>query len=206
MQLELLIECIVSIALEMRQYLTDCVLMPHLPVFFLRNESYQQKKAEKSETTSIHNPYFFKSIHNNRMCFIHTNLKWYRLTIWVFFFVHLTEYVETFPFLNVESNCLHIEICNFLDNVKKEMYWVWLISWWSPFEHLNFRRVAGVECMLVHCARALASHINLISRAHLRLQRQILIVIMINADIFAQTCPLSWMHHTVVTILYRVSI
>lgn len=49
---------IVRIALEMRQYLTDCALMPHLPVLFRRNESNKRKQKWKNTYTYIFSSYF----------------------------------------------------------------------------------------------------------------------------------------------------
>lgn len=78
-----------------------------------------------------------------------------------------------FHSFGLESNCLRLRIFPILD--QEQMYWRCNHSWWSAFEHLN--STYGRSGMCTVCAS-----IGLWPATY---QSELLIVIMINTDIFA---------------------
>lgn len=112
-----------STALEMRQYLTDCVdcvLMPHLPVSFLRNESNNDGRARAKKVKDAYTYFEVSHRHSFMIVALFTGLNQYRLSESMPLQKNLLANGKCRFILSKETNCLW---CHFgreflLQNIK----------------------------------------------------------------------------------------
>lgn len=178
----------------MRQYLTDCVLMPHLPVSFLRNESNNDGRKSRKKVKDAYTYFEVSHRHPFIIVALFTELNQYRLSepvclckrLFRQMLIHSIDGDE----LSSDWRFQYYFDSEFLLHSKK-----FIIIYWSRLlngeNNENNENNESTSIELVHRPVICTVHWKNVSCG--RLQNapvDFLIVIMINADIFAHIHPL----------------